>query len=87
MKAMLYNNIATCHFHMNNLPKAELHNEMALMEEPDYAKALLRKVYILEKKGEYRQAVSIAEFACTRFDDEYEDDRNRKTIPEFKEVI
>jgi len=54
MKAMLLNNIATCHFHMNNLPKAELHNEMALMEEPDYAKALLRKVYILEKKGEYR---------------------------------
>ena len=53
MKAMLYNNIATCHFHMGNLPKAELNNEMAVVEEPDYAKALLRKVLILERKGEY----------------------------------
>jgi tetratricopeptide (TPR) repeat protein len=53
MKAMLYNNIATCFFHMGNLPKAEINNEMALVEEPDYAKALLRKVLILERKGEY----------------------------------
>jgi tetratricopeptide (TPR) repeat protein len=52
MKAMLYNNIATCFFHMGNLPKAEINNEMALVEEPDYAKALLRKVLILERKGE-----------------------------------
>ena len=87
MKAMLYNNIATCLFHMNDLAKAELNNEMALIEEPDYAKALLRKVLILERKGEYSQAVSIAEFAVGRYDNEYEDDRNRKIIPEFKEVI
>ena len=53
MKSMLYNNLSTCYFHMNNLPQAELHNEYALMEEPDYAKAYLRKVCILEKKGEY----------------------------------
>ena len=87
MKAMLYNNIATCLFHMGNLPKAELNNEMALVEEPDYAKALLRKVLILERKGEYSQAVSIADFAIGRFDDDFEDDRNRKLVPDFREVI
>jgi hypothetical protein len=53
MKAMLYNNISTSYFHMNAIPKAEYFNELALVEEPDYAKALLRKVLILEKKGEY----------------------------------
>jgi tetratricopeptide (TPR) repeat protein len=87
MKAMLYNNISTCYFHMGNIDKSELNNEMALIEEPDYAKALLRKCMILERKGEYSQAVSIAEFAITRFDDEYEDERNRKIVPEFKEVV
>ena len=53
MKAVLYNNIASCFFHMGNFPKAEINNEMALVEEPDYAKALLRKVLILERKGEF----------------------------------
>ena len=59
---------------------------MALMEEPDYAKALLRKILILEKKGEYSQATSMCQFAIVRFDDEYEDERNRKVVPEFKEA-
>jgi hypothetical protein len=50
---MLYNNIATSFFHLNQIQKAELYNDMALMEDPDYAKALLRKVLILERKGEF----------------------------------
>ena len=33
------------------------------MEDPDYAKALLRKVMILEKKGEYGNGHNIANFA------------------------
>ncbi len=60
---------------------------MALMEEPDYAKALLRKILILERKGEFSQATSMSQFAVVRFDDEYEDERNRKVVPEFKEAI
>ncbi len=51
------------------------------MEEPDYAKALLRKIHILERKGEISQALSIAEFAICRYDEEYEDERNRKIVP------
>ena len=68
------------------MQKAELYNDMALMEDPDYAKALLRKVLILERKGEYEQAHSIANFSVMRFDDEFEDDRNRKIVPLFKEM-
>lgn len=60
---------------------------MALVEEPDYAKALLRKILILEKKGEFSQATSMAQFAVVRFDNEYEDERNMKVVPEFKEAI
>ena len=62
MKAMLLNNISTSYFHLGQLPKAEQYNDLALMEEPDYAKALLRKALILEKRGECRQAHSIASF-------------------------
>ena len=63
MKAMLFNNISTCYFHLNSVTKAEYHNDLALMEDPDYAKALLRKVLILERKGEFEHAYSIAGFA------------------------
>ncbi len=85
MKAMLLNNIATCFFHIGgDLTKAEYFNDLALMEDPDYAKAMLRKVYILQKKGDYKEACSIAGFAIMRFDDDFEDERNRKIVPELK---
>ena len=46
---MLLNNIAACFSHMpGQLAQAEYFNDMALMEDPDYAKAMLRKVLILE---------------------------------------
>jgi hypothetical protein len=56
---------------------------MALMEDPDYAKALYRKVLILEKMGNYENGHSIAKFAIMRFDSEYEDESNRKLVPLF----
>ena len=87
MKAMLLNNISTSFFHMEGkLTESEYFNDMALMEDPDYAKAMLRKVLILQKKGDYKEAHSIAGFAIMRFDDEYEDERNRKVVPELKEI-
>ena len=63
LKSTLYNNISTSYYHMNSLQKADAFNDLALMEDPDYAKALLRKVLILEKKGEYSQAHNLAAFA------------------------
>lgn len=60
MKAMLFNNIATCYYHLGQIDKADHMNDLALVEEPDYAKAMLRKVLILERRGDYAQAYSIA---------------------------
>ena len=48
LKSMLFNNISVCYFSMNNIPQSEKFNDMALMEDPDYAKALLRKIMISE---------------------------------------
>ena len=56
------------------------------MEDPDYAKALLRKILIQERKGEYEGGYQMANYACTRFDDDFEDEANRKMVPQFKEL-
>ena len=59
---------------------------MALMEDPDYAKALLRKIMILEKRGEYTQGYNMAKFAVFRFDSEFEEDENLALVPKFTEL-
>ena len=48
-----------------------------MVESPNYAKALHRKCLILEGKGEYTQAVSMAEWCAKKFDhpDEPEDNQ------------
>lgn len=51
------------------------------MEDPDYAKGLLRKVLILEKKGEFTSGSNIANFAITRFDYDGEEECNRVIVP------
>lgn len=56
------------------------------MEDPDYAKALYRKILILEKKGEFTNAHNMANFAITRYDDELEDPDNRKQVQFFREA-
>jgi hypothetical protein len=53
LKAILNNNISMCYFNMNQIPKSVQYNDHALMEDPDYAKALYRKVLILEKQGQF----------------------------------
>ena len=40
---------------MSSMDKADNFNDKALMEDPDYAKALMRKIMIMEKKGDYEQ--------------------------------
>ena len=55
------------------------------MEDPDYAKALYRKVLILEKNGQFTNGHSMANFAISRFDDDFEEDGNRKMVPSSKE--
>ena len=59
---------------------------MALVEDPDYAKAILRKIQIMDRKGEYSSAHNMANFAMARFDDEFEEAENRKLVPKFREL-
>lgn len=56
------------------------------MEDPDYAKALYRKVLILEKKGDYQFAYNIVSFAIQRFDDDFEEEANKQVVPLLKEI-
>ena len=86
LKSVLFNNISTCYFHLNSIPKADQYNDMALMEDPDFAKALYRKCMILEKKGEFTNGHHIANFAIARFDSEFEEEENRKIVPKFVEM-
>eukprot|EP00347_Sterkiella_histriomuscorum_P013270 403365360 len=86
LKSMLFNNISVCYFNMNSIPKSEKFNDMALMEDPDYAKALIRKILIQENKGEFEGGYQMANYAVTRFDDDFEDEANRKMVPQFKEL-
>jgi tetratricopeptide (TPR) repeat protein len=86
MKAMLLNNLSTCYFYLGRMRESEEFNDLALMEDPDYAKGMLRKALILEKNGSYQEAHNIARFAISRFDDEFEDERNRKVVPSLVEV-
>lgn len=83
---MLFNNISACYFNLNNLEKSDKFNNLALMEDPDYAKALFRKVLILEKNGQFTNGHNMANFAITRFDDDYEEEANRKMVPCFREA-
>ena len=63
-------------------------NDMALVEDPDYARAHYRKCTILEKKGEFKRAVELAEAAIDQFSHEEEYDvMNRNVVPKFQELI
>ena len=56
--------------------KSEYYNDLALSEDPDYAKALYRNILILEKKGLYTRASQMAQFCVTRFDYDLEEQEN-----------
>ena len=60
LKAVLLNNLASCCFCQNYIDQADQFNDMALMEDPDYGRAHYRKCTILEKRGHYAQALSLA---------------------------
>ena len=51
LKAILFNNVATCYFNMDEIVKSEQFNDLSTVEDPDYAKGMLRKILIMERKG------------------------------------
>ena len=86
LKAQLCNNMSACYSKMGDIESADIYNNWALKECPDYAKALHRKCIILEDKGEFTQASKVAEWCAQRFDHEDECEDNRKTVAHFKEL-
>ena len=76
LKSQFCNNMSACYCKMGDFTSADLYNNWALKECPDYARALHRKCIILEATGEYTQAVKIAEWCVQRFNhaDESQDD-------------
>ena len=45
---------------------------MALIEDPDYARAHYRKCTILDVRGEYKRAYELAKGAIDQFSNDYE---------------
>jgi len=61
LKATLCNNLSSCFINSKQLDTADKFNDMALMEDPGYAKAHFNKCKILEAKNSYSQAIELAE--------------------------
>ena len=88
LKATFLNNLASCFFSMQKIEDADKFNDMALMEDPAYAKAHYRKCLILEAKGHFSGALNIAEGCLEEYSHEFESDQGSiSMIPKFKELI
>ena len=57
------------------------------MSDPDYAKAMYRKILILEKQKRISNAIEICKFSINRFNSEFECEDNQKCVPLFEELI
>ena len=53
LKAVLNNNISATYCKLSDYDRADKYNNLALMEDPEYAKAFHRKILILEETGKY----------------------------------
>ena len=85
--AQLTNNVATCYFKMKNYQEADVWNNQALIECPDYAKAIYRKCTIQEANGDYSAAIQMAKWGIQRFNDDFEEEQNKEVVPSFKKII
>lgn len=86
LKAVLNNNIATCYCRLKQYERADLYNNSALMEDPDYPKALQRKCEILFESGEYTHCSQMCEWAVQKFSGKDEKEETQALIPSLKEL-
>ena len=77
LKATFCNNMSACYCNMGDIQNADVYNNWALKECPDYAKALHRKCLIMEMKGDYAQCVKMADWCSERFSHEDEPESNQ----------
>ena len=68
--------MAACYQKMGDLHNADIYNNWALKESPDYAKALHRKCLIHEAKGQYSLAYKMADWCAQRYTHEDEPEEN-----------
>ena len=87
LKAQFCNNMSACYQKMGDLKQADIYNNWALVECPDYAKANYRKCLIMEAKGQFTQACKMAEWCAEKFDGEDEIEENKNTGPHFRELV
>ena len=83
---MLNNNIAACYCKLNDLQRADKFNNLALIEDPEYAKAFYRRCLIHEEQGKFTLAANMADWSIKRFDSEFEEQDNRQIVPLFAEL-
>ena len=88
LKAVLLNNLASCFFNEGFIDQADKFNDMALIEDPEYARAHYRKCTILAHKGDIKRAIMVAQSAINTYSNEMETDQtNIKVIPLFRTFI
>ena len=86
LKAILNNNISACYCHVNDFKNADRYNNLALIDDPEYAKVFYRKIYVLEGQARYKEGAEMAAWCIKRFDNQYEDEENQNMVPKFKEL-
>ncbi len=74
LKAQFNNNISACYSLLKDFTQADIYNNAAIMEDPDYFDAYLRKCELYEDTCEYSMAVKMAEWILTKVGDDPEYD-------------
>ena len=88
LKAVCLNNLASCFFNEGFIDQADKFNDMALTEDPDYARAHYRKCTILAERGDIKRAILVANSAIKSYSNEMETDQsNIKMVPTFQTFI
>ena len=87
LKAVLNNNVAASWFNLNNIDEADSFNNQALIEDPDYCKALHRKCLILQKQGQYSICAQMLTFFIKKYDHPDETEEARSLIPKMRELL
>ena len=75
---MVLCNIASCYFKLGLIDQADKYCDMAISEDPDYAKVTYRKCTIMQARGDYQRAKQLAVGAIAQHSDELEEDEANK---------
>jgi len=73
LKSQVCNNLSLCYCQLNDLEQADIWNNQALLEDPDYPKAIFRKCAILEMQGRFANAVEMVGWGLSLLGNEFVD--------------